>query len=126
MGAHLGRAAASAFQSACRWFSLQTRRLSPDTWEGCPGALACRWLATNKHNHTHARRPPSRLLRATTALPVHHPATPTGRPPFLQSFLPERVGYQCSAYYREVVIPAGLVLDARFRLTRGGRAVYVG
>ena len=40
------------------------------------------------------------------------------------SYIPQRVGYQCSAYYREVIIPQGLVLDARFRLTRSGRAVF--
>ena len=42
------------------------------------------------------------------------------------SHIPRRVGYQCSAYYREVVIPKGLIFDPRFRLTRGGKAVYVG
>ena len=42
------------------------------------------------------------------------------------SHLPQRVGYQCSAYYREVVIPAGEAVDARFRMTRGGKAVWVG
>ncbi len=42
------------------------------------------------------------------------------------SHIPRRVGYQCSAYYREVVIPRGLIFDPRFRLTRGGKAVFVG
>lgn len=42
------------------------------------------------------------------------------------SHIPQRVGYQCSAYYRESIIPRGLVLDARFKLTRGGKAVFVG
>lgn len=96
------------------------------------------------------------------------------------SHLPQRVGYQCSAYYRQaglaggpgaagqagrppcraetrladhagrcsaclctppdpapaacpwelprrdVIIPMGLVIDRRFRMTRNGRAVYVG
>lgn len=99
------------------------------------------------------------------------------------SHLPQRVGYQCSAYYRQaapggsqhsrarlaacwtlvqsrlraseqacpacfhalplthsppfacppptsfcrdVIIPMGLVIDKRFRMTRGGKAVYVG
>ncbi|KAL4438240.1 hypothetical protein ABPG77_010601 [Micractinium sp. CCAP 211/92] len=42
------------------------------------------------------------------------------------SHLPQRVGYQCSAYYRDVIIPMGLVIDKRFRMTRGGKAVYVG
>ncbi|PSC70396.1 transcription factor [Micractinium conductrix] len=42
------------------------------------------------------------------------------------SHLPQRVGYQCSAYYRDVVIPSGLVIDRRFKMTRAGKAVYVG
>lgn len=42
------------------------------------------------------------------------------------SHLPQRVGYQCSAYYRDVVIPQGLVIDRRYRMTRGGKAVFVG
>ncbi len=41
------------------------------------------------------------------------------------SHIPKRVGYQCSAYYREL-IEAGLIADPRFRLTRAGKAVYVG
>lgn len=42
------------------------------------------------------------------------------------SYIPQRVGYQCSAYYREVVIPLGLVADPRFKLTQGGKAVFIG
>ncbi|GAB4817289.1 hypothetical protein N2152v2_004335 [Parachlorella kessleri] len=42
------------------------------------------------------------------------------------SYIPQRVGYQCSAYYRDVIIPQGLVLDKRFKITRNGRAVFVG
>ncbi|KAL4857717.1 hypothetical protein ACK3TF_002141 [Chlorella vulgaris] len=42
------------------------------------------------------------------------------------SYLPQRVGYQCSAYYRDVIIPQGLVIDKRFRMTRAGKAVFVG
>lgn len=42
------------------------------------------------------------------------------------SYIPQRVGYQCSAYYRDVIIPACLVLDSRFRLTAQGKAVFVG
>jgi hypothetical protein len=42
------------------------------------------------------------------------------------SWIPQRVGYQASAFYRDVVIPAGLVVDARFRMTRTGRALFVG
>ena len=42
------------------------------------------------------------------------------------SWIPQRVGYQANAFYRDVVIPAGLVVDARFRMTRTGRALFVG
>jgi hypothetical protein len=37
-----------------------------------------------------------------------------------------RVGYQCSAYYTQVIIPSGEVIDPRFMLTRSGKAVFVG
>ena len=41
--------------------------------------------------------------------------------------IPQRVGYQCSAFYRDVAIPQGWVVDRRYRMPRGGgRAVYVG
>ena len=42
------------------------------------------------------------------------------------SYMPQRVGYQCSAFYREVIIPSGLILDSRFRMTRSGKAIFVG
>jgi hypothetical protein len=42
------------------------------------------------------------------------------------SYIPQRVGYQCSAYYRDVIIPACLVLDARFKLSAQGKAVFQG
>lgn len=42
------------------------------------------------------------------------------------SWIPQRVGYQASAFYRDVVIPSGAVVDARFRMTRTGRALFVG
>ncbi|DBA79207.1 TPA: hypothetical protein ACH3X1_009025 [Trebouxia sp. C0004] len=42
------------------------------------------------------------------------------------SNIPQRVGYQCSAYYRDVIIPACLVLDARFKLSAQGKAVFQG
>jgi len=41
------------------------------------------------------------------------------------SYVPRRVGYQCSAYYREL-IEEGRIVDPRFRLTRAGKAVFVG
>lgn len=40
------------------------------------------------------------------------------------SYVRTRVGYQCSAYYREVILPKGLVLDSRFKMRRDGTAVY--
>ncbi|KAL0053359.1 hypothetical protein WJX82_004719 [Trebouxia sp. C0006] len=40
------------------------------------------------------------------------------------SYIPQRVGYQCSAYYRDVIVPACLVLDARFKLSAQGKAVF--
>ena len=42
------------------------------------------------------------------------------------SYIPQRVGYQCSAYYRDVIIPACLVLDPRFTLSAQGKAVFQG
>ena len=42
------------------------------------------------------------------------------------SHIPNRVGYQCSNYYRNVILPAGLVFDDTYRMTLGGSAVYVG
>lgn len=41
------------------------------------------------------------------------------------SHIPQRVGYQCSAFYRDVVIPSGQVLDGRFKMARNGKAVFV-
>ncbi|EFJ52763.1 hypothetical protein VOLCADRAFT_115695, partial [Volvox carteri f. nagariensis] len=42
------------------------------------------------------------------------------------SYIPNRVGYQCSAYYTQVIIPSGLILDDRFRMDAWGDAVFVG
>lgn len=42
------------------------------------------------------------------------------------SHIPQRVGYQCSAYYREVLIPNGYIIDLQFKMQRSGKAVYVG
>jgi hypothetical protein len=51
------------------------------------------------------------------------PACPC--PAFAAPACLQRVGYQCSAYYRDVVVAQGLIRDSRFRMTRGGRAVFV-
>ncbi|GLC71129.1 hypothetical protein PLESTF_001077600 [Pleodorina starrii] len=42
------------------------------------------------------------------------------------SYIPNRVGYQCSAYYVQVIIPSGLILDDRYRMDAWGDAVFVG
>jgi len=41
------------------------------------------------------------------------------------SHICQRVGYQCSAFYRDVIIPSGAVIDDRFQMTRTGKAVFV-
>ena len=40
------------------------------------------------------------------------------------SHIPQRVGYQCSAFYRDVIIPSGMVLDDRFKMQRNGKPVF--
>ncbi|KAJ1853213.1 hypothetical protein LPJ73_002690 [Coemansia sp. RSA 2703] len=42
------------------------------------------------------------------------------------TYIPHRVGYQCSNYYRQYVIPAGWIIDENYRIDGGGNAVYVG
>ena len=42
------------------------------------------------------------------------------------SHIEGRVGYQCSAAYRHVIIPRGLLRDDGFRLSRSGETFYVG
>ncbi|XRB01153.1 Myb-like domain-containing protein [Pycnococcus provasolii] len=42
------------------------------------------------------------------------------------SHLSGRVGYQCSAVYRHVIIPRGLLRDDGFRIKASGETVYVG
>ena len=42
------------------------------------------------------------------------------------SHLSGRVGYQCSAAYRHVIIPRGLLRDDGFRIKASGETVYVG
>ncbi|GMH39675.1 hypothetical protein BSKO_07573 [Bryopsis sp. KO-2023] len=41
------------------------------------------------------------------------------------SYIPNRVGYQCSAYYRDVIIAQGLIFDQRFKITQSGKAHFV-
>ncbi|KAG2492627.1 hypothetical protein HYH03_009043 [Edaphochlamys debaryana] len=42
------------------------------------------------------------------------------------SYIPNRVGYQCSAYYVQVIVPSGLILDKRYRMDAWGDAVFMG
>lgn len=56
---------------------------------------------------------------------MHHAVDDAHRGLFA-SYIPNRVGYQCSAYYRDVIVPSGLVLDDHYRLTQGGKAQHVG
>ncbi|KAJ2723501.1 hypothetical protein GGI07_002626 [Coemansia sp. Benny D115] len=42
------------------------------------------------------------------------------------TYIPHRVGYQCSNYYRQYVIPAGWIIDDNYRIDGDGSAVYVG
>ena len=41
------------------------------------------------------------------------------------SHIAQRVGYQCSAFYRDVIIPSGLVIDKRWKMQRNGKALFV-
>lgn len=38
--------------------------------------------------------------------------------------IPQRVGYQCASYYRDVVVASGAVFDPRYRMQRNGKAVF--
>ncbi|KAJ2850585.1 hypothetical protein IWW36_001765 [Coemansia brasiliensis] len=42
------------------------------------------------------------------------------------TYIPHRVGYQCSNYYRQYVIPSGWIIDDNYRIDSTGHAVYVG
>ncbi|ORZ00183.1 hypothetical protein BCR43DRAFT_511214 [Syncephalastrum racemosum] len=42
------------------------------------------------------------------------------------SYIPHRVGYQCSNYYRSEILPAGLIFDKNYEYTPSGRPIYVG
>ncbi|KAG0260091.1 hypothetical protein DFQ27_003752 [Actinomortierella ambigua] len=42
------------------------------------------------------------------------------------SHIPHRVGYQCSNYYRQVVLPEGLVFDPNYQFTSNGKPIYCG
>ncbi|KAF9586767.1 hypothetical protein BGW38_000018 [Lunasporangiospora selenospora] len=42
------------------------------------------------------------------------------------SHIPHRVGYQCSNYYRQVILPEGLVFDPNYVYTSRGKPIYCG
>ncbi|PIA14112.1 hypothetical protein COEREDRAFT_35664, partial [Coemansia reversa NRRL 1564] len=42
------------------------------------------------------------------------------------TYIPHRVGYQCSNYYRQYVIPSGWIIDENYRIDSAGGAIYVG
>ncbi|KAI8144255.1 hypothetical protein BJV82DRAFT_608872 [Fennellomyces sp. T-0311] len=42
------------------------------------------------------------------------------------SYIPHRVGYQCSNYYRSELLPAGLIFDENYEYTPSGKAIYIG
>ncbi|KAG0187694.1 hypothetical protein DFQ28_005968 [Apophysomyces sp. BC1034] len=42
------------------------------------------------------------------------------------SYIPHRVGYQCSNFYRSEILPAGLIFDKNYEYTPSGRPIYVG
>ncbi|CDS06534.1 hypothetical protein LRAMOSA09062 [Lichtheimia ramosa] len=42
------------------------------------------------------------------------------------SYIPHRVGYQCSNFYRSEILPSGLIFDDNYKYTPSGRPIYVG
>ncbi|ORX82778.1 hypothetical protein BCR32DRAFT_326702 [Anaeromyces robustus] len=42
------------------------------------------------------------------------------------SYIPKRVGYQCANYYRQVIIPEGLIFDPNYKFSKWGKAIYCG
>jgi hypothetical protein len=42
------------------------------------------------------------------------------------SYIPHRVGYQCSSAYREIILPAGMIYDPNYAITSNGKAIYIG
>lgn len=42
------------------------------------------------------------------------------------TYIPHRVGYQCSNYYRQVVLKEGIVVDPTYKMAADGTPVYVG
>ncbi|PHZ09020.1 uncharacterized protein RHIMIDRAFT_241225 [Rhizopus microsporus ATCC 52813] len=42
------------------------------------------------------------------------------------TYIPHRVGYQCSNFYRQVILKNGLIFDPNYRYTSSGTPIYVG
>ncbi|KAK4533660.1 hypothetical protein CCYA_CCYA18G4542 [Cyanidiococcus yangmingshanensis] len=42
------------------------------------------------------------------------------------SYIPHRVGYQCSSAYREIILPSGMIFDPNYAMTYNGKAIYIG
>ncbi|ORZ16868.1 hypothetical protein BCR42DRAFT_413356 [Absidia repens] len=42
------------------------------------------------------------------------------------SYIPHRVGYQCSNYYRSIILPSGIVFDDNYEYSPSGKPFYVG
>lgn len=42
------------------------------------------------------------------------------------TYIPHRVGYQCSNYYRQVILRDGSVVDPNYHITSSGLPVFVG
>jgi len=42
------------------------------------------------------------------------------------SYIPNRVGYQCANYYRQVIIQEGLIFDPNYKFSKWGKPLYCG
>jgi hypothetical protein len=42
------------------------------------------------------------------------------------SYIPNRVGYQCANYYRQVIIQEGLIFDPNYKFSKWGKPIYCG
>ncbi|KNB46762.1 hypothetical protein JH06_1410 [Blastocystis sp. subtype 4] len=40
------------------------------------------------------------------------------------TYIPHRVGYQCSNFYRQYILPKGLVIDPHYTITSNGEAIF--
>lgn len=42
------------------------------------------------------------------------------------TYIPHRVGYQCSNYYRQVILREGSIVDSSYMMSSSGLPVFVG